>query len=135
MLNADSSLPPAPWNYNVPDSDISILFSDFGPALSELDAVWCLLDAETVTILHWGQRVPIGPIFLVTKSGDVELQLKATLDITWYQWATAIRGITDFVDRYEAVNMYFNIQVGQGLERRVIAGGVLSTKTWNHTYF
>ena len=134
MLNADSSLPPSPWIYNVPDSDITMFFSDFGPALSELDAIWCLLDTETVTILHWGQQTPIGPLFLVTKSGDVELQLRATNDITWYQWATAIRGLTYFVDRYEAVNMYFNIQIGQGDERRVIAGGVLTSANRNHTY-
>ena len=134
MLNGDSSLPPAPWNYDVPDSDISMRFSDFGPALSEVDAVWCLLDAATIAIMHCGQQVPIGPIFLVTKSKDVELQLVSTNDITWEQWATAIRGITDFVDTYEAVNMYFNIQVGQGLERRVIAGGVLGVAAWNHTY-
>lgn len=130
MLKSNSSLPPQPWNYHVPDSDISIRFSDFGPPLSEIDAAFCLLQAATVTIMHWGQQEPIGPNFLVTKSGDVDLHLLSTDDITWYQWGTAIRGITDFVKRYEAVHMDFDILDAQRLH---IAAGVLSLATLSPT--
>ena len=97
MLKSNSSLPPQPWNYRVPHSDISIRFRDLGPSLTEIDTAWCLLDAATVAIMHWGQQGPIGPTVLVTMSGDVDLQLVSSNQITWYQWGTAIRGITDFV--------------------------------------
>ena len=130
MLKLNSSLPPQPYDYDVPNSDISLRFTNFGLLpLSELDTAWCLLDASALAIIHWGLEEPIGPIILVAMYGDVVMHLVSTNDITWYQWATAIRGITDFVDRYEAVRMDFTIQTGQGLQRRVIAGGVLSLES------
>ncbi len=130
MLKSNSSLPPQPWNYRVPHSDISIRFRDFGPSLTEIDTAWCLLDAATVAIMHWGQQGPIGPTVLVTMSGDVDLQLVSSNQITWYQWGTAIRGITDFVKRYEAIHMDFSILDAQ---RLIIAGGALSLAALRHT--
>ena len=130
MLKSNSSLPPQPWNYRVPFSDISIRVSDFGPPLSEIDTAFCLLHAATTTIIHWGQQQPMGPFALVTKSGEVDLQLLSTDDITWYQWGTAIRGITDFVKSYEAVHMEFDIINAQ---RIVIAVGALSLGTLSPT--
>ena len=123
MLKSCSSLPPNPWNYVPPHSDITIRFSDYGPRISHIDAAYCLLDAANIVIMHWGDQGPIGATALITMSGNVDLHLITTNEVTWYQWGTAIRGITDFVAMYDAVHMDFSILDAQ---EHVIAGGILS---------
>ena len=125
MLKSNSPLPlpPSPWNYRVPHSDLTIQFREFGPYLSDVDTTYCLLDAANIAIMHWGQPEPIGPTVLNTMFGDVHLQLASGSALTWYQWGTAIRGITDFVIRYGAVNMAFIIVNDR---YSIIAEGLLS---------
>lgn len=49
-------------------------------------------------------------------SGDVFILLHQSGRMTWKVWGTALQGITDFVERYEYVDMDFD--VGQtGLEQ------------------
>ncbi len=129
MLKLYSSLPPQPWNYLVPHSDITVRFSNYGPPVPHIDAAYCLLDAASIAITHWGYQGPIFPTYLITISGDVDLHMASTNDVTWYQWGTAIRGITDFVVMYNAVHMDFSILDAQ---RRVIAGGGLSLASSSH---
>ena len=130
MLKSNSPLPPLPWSYRIPRSDLTIQFINFGPRLSNADTALCLLVAANVAITHWGQPGPIGTIVLVAISGSVDLQLVPSNDITWYQWGTAIRGLTDFVDMYQAVQMEFDIRNAQSL---VIGSGILSLVALSQT--
>lgn len=109
---------------------MTIRFSGYGRSLSKIDVAYCLLDAANFVTTHWADYHPIGPYALVTHSGNVKLQLVSTDDINWYQWGTAIRGITDFVKTYEAVQMDFSVLIPQ---RSVIAGGALTVAASNHT--
>ena len=129
-LKSNSSLPPQPWDYRVPQTPITVQFSDYGPRLLDIDVAICLLDAANFVITHWSDFGPIGPTILVTSSGATKLQLVSTDDISWYQWGIAIRGITHFLKMYEPVCMDFSIRLPR---IGVIAGGTLSQAYSNHT--
>lgn len=130
MLKTNSSLPPQPWDYRVPQSTVTVRFNDYGPPLFAVDVAYCLLEAANFAFTHWGDFDPIGPTTLVTSSGAAKLQLVTTNDINWYQWGTAIRGITQFLEMYEPVCMDFSIRLPR---RGVIAGGTLSLAASSHT--
>ena len=130
MLNSNSSLPPQPWDYRIPQTTMTVRFSDYGPRLLDIDVAFCLLDAANLVMTHWGDFDPIGPTILVTSSGATKLQLVSTNDINWYQWGIAIGGIEHFLEMYEPVCMDFSIRLPR---KGVIAGGTLSLGVSNHT--
>ena len=130
MLNSNSSLPPQPWSIRFPQLDMTIRFSDYGPPLPNIDVAYCLLDAANNVIRHWGQLEPIGATALITSSGNVKLQLVLIDDMDWFQYGSAIIGITYFVKTYEAVRIDLGILIGG---THLIAAGVLSLGDSNHT--
>ena len=78
---------------------------------------------------HGSLDAPIPDKMIRYGSGDVFLLLHQRGRMTWKVWETALRGIADFVERYEYVDLDFDVgQIGMerffgtgvlGIDRRV----------------
>lgn len=92
--------------------------------------VLCLLTAANDANLHLTlPQAPIGPTALKVSSGTVRLNLypKTRDAVTWAKWGAAIRGITDFMTKFQFVDLdYYILDDDSG--GSVVAGGLVSNR-------
>ena len=120
-----SSLPPSdPFIYIVPHSDETVRFYNYGVPLPEKDVVAVLSRAAREVAAHGSSQELIPDTIKSYKSGKVVLLLHHKNKMTWKAWKLALIGITDFVGRYEVVDMDFD--VGQRGGKVFYGTGVLS---------
>ena len=82
-----------------------------------------LARATNAIAAHGSSNVPIPDRIIRYGVGNVFLLLHHNGEMTWRVWQTALEGIADFLERYEYVDMEFD--VGQtGLEK-FLGTGVL----------
>lgn len=125
LLKSSSELPPSPFEYHVPQSNMIVRFDDFRARIPGPDVVQCLLQAANLVNLHFGDTRPIvATTWIQTNSGSVRLKIypHSRGVFTWGMCGTAIRGITDFVTTYGYIDMDFYI-----LENGFTVGGGLVT--------
>ena len=89
----------------------------------------CLLLAANEANLHFAS--PHAPVAsqIKTSSATVRLNMypKTPNSITWAQWGAAVRGITDFVNKYAFVDLDFYILDDESAGR-MIGGGLVSNR-------
>ena len=120
-----SSRPPSdPFIYNVPDSDETVRFYNYGVPLPEKDVVAVLSRAAREVTAHGSSQELIPDTIKQYYSGNVILLLHHKSNMTWKVWESALLGIADFVGRYEFVDMDFD--VGQRGGEALYGTGVLS---------
>lgn len=115
-----SKLPPDPFYFPVPASDLVIRFEGFGGVISPSDVQFCLLQAANIVNTHFGSDEPMSVAAFQTNSGSVRLKLYPSGRLTWGEWGAVVRGITHFVAAYEFVDLDFYIfedgnKIGGGL--------------------
>lgn len=90
----------------------------------------CLLKAANDVNLHFASpHTPVGTSPVKFSSATVRLNLYPNTRnaITWTKWGAAIRGITDFMTRFEFVDLdYYILDDEAGGE--VIGGGLVSNR-------
>ncbi len=85
--------------------------------------IYAIVLATRAIAMHGAADEPISDHVLRYGEGDVFLLMHHRGGMTWRKWETALRGITDFVERYEYVDMEFDVrEMGQ---RQYIGTGVL----------
>ena len=120
-----SSRPPSdPFIYIDPLSDETVRFYNYGVSLPAEDVVAVLSRAAREVAAHGSSQELIPDTIKRWGSGKVSLLLHHKNKMTWKIWKIALIGITDFVGRYEAVDMDFD--VGQGGAKAIYGTGVLS---------
>ena len=82
----------------------------------------CLLDAANDVIRHCREERRMIKIELDIYAGAVALKLFPSIDLTWGQWGTVIRGMITFVTTYDVVDFEFLIRNRAG---QTIGGGIL----------
>ena len=124
--NTDISSPPPsdPFIYIVPHSDETVRFYNYGVPLPEKDVIAVLTIAAREVAAHGSSRQVIPDTIKRYQSGKVALLLHHKNKMTWQAWKSALIGITDFVGRYEYVDMDFD--VGQRGGKTFYGTGVLS---------
>lgn len=128
ILKNTSRLPSDPFFYKVPDSDETVRFYGYGTSLPREDVIHAIVVASRRIKRHGSSNEPIPDKVLRYGSGDVYLVMHHTGRMTWRLWETALRGIMDFLERYEYVDMEFD--VGQvGFERIFGTGALGSMKS------
>lgn len=126
MLNPPrhSFLPADPAEYHIPSSFQTLRLSHYGRQLPRVDVLSCLLQATTTVIseLNSGRDRAIDQNELQVFSHAVHLILHPGSDMTWGMWGTTLRGLAEFVERWEFVDLDFEVResrvtgvVGSGL--------------------
>ncbi|CAD6567667.1 MAG: hypothetical protein ASARMPREDX12_000592 [Alectoria sarmentosa] len=116
-------LPPDPFHYLVPDSDETVRFYDYGIPLPRKDVFDVLVRAAREIAAHGSSNIPIPDKMIRYGTGNVFILVHQSGRMTWKVWETAVQGIADFVERYECVDMDFDI--GQTGSERFFGTGVL----------
>ena len=120
-----SSRPPSdPFIYIVPHSDETVRFYNYGVPLPEEDVIAVLSRAAGEVAAHGSSEELIPDTMKRYKSGKVVFLLHHKNNMTWKAWKLALIGITNFVGRYEVVDMDFD--VGQRGGKVFYGTGVLS---------
>ncbi len=70
---------------------------------------YAIVQATRVIAMHGASEEPIFDHVVRYGSGDVFLTRHHRGGMTWRKWETALRGIADFVERYEYVDMEFDV--------------------------
>lgn len=91
--------------------------------------VLCLLLAANDVNLHFpSAQAPIGsPLKISSATVRLNLYPKIRNAITWAKWGAVIRGITDFVTRYEFVDLDYYI-LDDEFGGNVVGGGLVSNR-------
>lgn len=118
-----SRLPPDPFLYHVPDSDETVRFYSYGTLLPRKDVIHVLVRATRDIAAHGSSKAPIPDKMIRYESRNAFLLLHQSGRMTWKVWETALQGIADFVERYEYVDMDFD--VGQMGMEEYFGTGVL----------
>ena len=84
-----------------------------------------MVRATRTVEMHGSSNEPIPDNILRYGSADVYLLVHHSGRMTWRVWETALRAIADFVERYEYVEMEFD--VGQKGMTQYWGTGVLGT--------
>ncbi|KAL2046207.1 hypothetical protein N7G274_001654 [Stereocaulon virgatum] len=120
-------LPPEPFNYPVPASHQTLIFSGYGPPLMDNDTFLCLLIAasDVIRVLNSGRDMPVLVRDLVYAVEGVHLEIWSMGTLTWGMVGTTITGLKDFLYDYESIHVEFSIEeqgiqglVGRGLLTR-----------------
>ena len=125
-----SSLPPQPYIYTVPHSSIRIKFQAFSHLIPPSNVLLCLLKAANDVNQHFASpHAPVDATPLKFSSATVRLNLypKVRNAITWAKWGAAVRGITDFMTRFEFVDLDYYI-LDEDFGGIVIGGGLVSNR-------
>ena len=121
-----SRLPSDPFVYHAPDSDETVRFYSYGISLPRKDVTHAIVFATRAIAMHGSSEEGISDRIIRYGSNDVYLLMHHSGRMTWTMWETALRGIVDFLERYEYVEVEFDI--GQtGLEQ-FLGTGVLGMK-------
>ena len=120
-----SFIPTPPYDYPITHSTMVLRFNNYRDPLLPLDTSLCLLSAANNIIDQWGSFGAIGTP-LEQRSGTVRLKVYPSGggELSWEKWGTAVRGITEFFEKYEFRDLDFYVLV----EGRVIAGGLVSDR-------
>ena len=99
--------------YHIPRSTQTLRLSNYSRRLPEIDVLACLLQAATSVIreLNSGFDRVIGENELQTSSNAVYLIVHPGSEMTWGMWGTTLQGLTDFVERWEPVDLDFEVMV------------------------
>lgn len=108
-----NALPADPAVYHIPRSTQTLRLSNYSRRLPEIDVLACLLQAATSVIreLNSGFDRVIGENELQTSSNAVYLIVHPGSEMTWGMWGTTLQGLTDFVERWEPVDLDFEVMV------------------------
>ena len=106
-----SHLPPDPVEFRIPSSTQSVRYSHYGRQLPRADVLSCLVQATSDVIreLNNGKDKWIGKAELQKSSNSVYLILHPGNEMTWGMWGTTLRGLADFVERWEFRDLDFDI--------------------------
>ena len=110
-LNLYSVLPADPAVYHIANSNVTIRLSHYGRRLDRADVLSCLLQATTTVIseINKGSETLIGKTEVQSSSNRVYLILHSSDSLTWGMWGSALKGLMDFVERFEFVDLDFEI--------------------------
>ena len=106
-----SALPTDPVEFRIPSSTQSVRYSHYGRQLPRADVLSCLLQATSDVIreLNNGRDKWISKSELQKSSNSVHLILHPSNEMTWGMWGTTLRGLADFVERWEFRDLDFEI--------------------------
>lgn len=121
-----SRLPPEPFLYHAPNSDETVRFYGYGIALPRKDVIHAILTANRDVAAHGSSDAPLTHRMFRYEAADVFIVLHQSGRMTWKVWETALQGIAEFVEKYEYVELDFDI--GQKTEGRFFGTGVLSMR-------
>lgn len=109
--NADinSGLPTDPFLYPVPNSEEVVRFYNYGVALPRTYVINAIVIATRAILAHESLDTPIPDKIIRYGYGDVFILLHHSGQMTWKVWGTALQGIVDFLERYEYVDMEFDV--------------------------
>ena len=85
-----------------------------------------LVKATREIVAHGSSDTPIPDHAIQYRSGNVYLLMHQSGRMTWKVWETALQSIAYFVEKYEFVDMDFD--VGQKRVRQFFGTGVLGMK-------
>lgn len=118
-----SRLPQDPLLYLVPNSDETVRFYGYGTPLRRKDVIYVFVKATREVAAHGSSNEPIPDKMIRYGSGNVFILLHHSGRMTWKVWEMALQGMADFVERYEYVDMDFD--VGKTGSERFFGTGVL----------
>ncbi len=87
--------------------------------------IYAIVLATRAIAMHGASEEPIPDHVLRYGAGDVFFVMHHRGGMTWRRWETALRGIADFVERYEYVDMEFDIGIMGQKQHEYIGTGVL----------
>ncbi|KAL2040769.1 hypothetical protein N7G274_006227 [Stereocaulon virgatum] len=123
-------LPPNPFVINIPGTDVSVTFSNYGRKVFIDDARQCIAQAIAETVRQIEAEHGEDPIRNVLRyEWGAILVLYPTPMLSWMTWVTAINGIIAFVEAYEAVELIFNINKSPA---EGLGTGYLALTSLNH---
>ena len=107
-----SALPSDPVEFRIPSSNQLIRYSHYGRQLPRADVLSCLVQAASDVIreLNNGRNKWISQAELQKSSNSVYLILHPGNEMTWGMWGTTLRGLADFVERWEFRDLDFEIR-------------------------
>ena len=109
----DSNLPHDPFVYQVPSSDETVRFHGYSYRLPREDVINAIVRATRAIAMHGSSDQVIPDRILRFGQNDVYLVLHHSGRMTWRVFETALRGIVVFLEKYEYVEMEFDIgQIG-----------------------
>ena len=127
-----SAHPPSPYVYNDPNSNTVLVFHDYGSEISLKDTYSVLLAASNNIILELRQHVdrPINPRgtrgFKLDYDADtVSLSVFPNEYCGWGTWGTVIQGLAEFLNRFEAVEVFFTVYENRAGVRERMGVGTL----------
>ena len=113
--DVSSHLPEDPLLYYVPNSDEIIRFYNYGFRLPRRDVMDAIVRANRAIAMHGSTDEPIPDHILRYGSNEVFLLMHQRGRLTWRAWETALQGIAQFVERYEFIDMDFDVgKIGKG---------------------
>lgn len=104
-----NALPPDPFSYPVIDSDVTVKFHSYGPQIDKSRADTSLYKALEDVLRHSREFDDLINRNLEYNTEDVFLTLYPGRAMTWIMWSAATRGLADFLEKYDAVVMVFDI--------------------------
>ena len=110
-----SNLPADPTFYRIDDSTLFIKFYNYGAPINARSAYGALQSAVEDVMIHIFQDIHKGDIVMTPRSsgyiygsGNVRLRLMVRPDMTWGKWGETLRGLRQFGESWEFVELRFD---------------------------
>lgn len=112
LPSRNSNFPKEDYAYDVPDSLVTVNFSNYGVAISEACARLVITLANRQLLLHKGEYdKPIGRWVEVKSKQLTEVSLNPWPEMTWRNWGDTLKGLEHFVTYHGAVCFEFDVEV------------------------